>query len=72
MINLYIQDEILPAEYIVFDDKITKEKNEAISSLLKDDHTNKEFFDIIITSVDSLEDEATFEFISYFQLFTIH
>ena len=27
---LYIQDEILPAEYIVFDGKITKEKNEAI------------------------------------------
>ena len=67
---LYIKDSILNAEYLVFDGEITKEKNEAISSLLKEDHINKEFYDIIIISVDTLKDESSKRFISHFQSFT--
>lgn len=67
---LYIKDSILNAEYLVFDGEITKEKNEAISSLLKEDHINKEFYDIIVISVDTLKDESSKRFISHFQSFT--
>lgn len=67
---LYIKDNNLNAEYLVFEGEITSEKNEVISFLLKEDHINKEFYDIIIISVDSLKDEPSKIFINYFQSFT--
>lgn len=67
---LYVKDNILNAEYLVFDGEITNEKNEAISMLLKEDHVNKDFYDIIVISVDTLKDESSKRFINYFQSFT--
>lgn len=49
--------------------EISKKKSSAICSLLKDDFINEEFYDIIIISVDFLEDESTKNFIRDFQSF---
>jgi GTP-binding protein EngB required for normal cell division len=67
---LYIKNNILNAEYLVFQGEITKDKNEAIGSLLKDDHISKEFYDIIVVSVEYLQDESSKKFLNYFQSFT--
>ena len=63
----YFKDNSINFEYLIFDGEISKEKNEAISLLLKEDYLNKQFYDIIILSIDSLEDESTKMFISHFQ-----
>lgn len=53
-----------------FNGEISKEKNSSISSLLKDDFINEEFYDIIIITVDFLEDNSAKNFIEDFQSFT--
>jgi hypothetical protein len=67
---LYKEDNLLNAEYLFFNGEISKEKNCAISSLLKDDFINEEFYDIIIITVDFLEDNSAKNFIEDFQSFT--
>ena len=64
---LYIKDYSINAEYLIFDGDITKEKNIAITSLLQENFLKKQFYDIIVVTVDSLEDESTKLFINHFQ-----
>lgn len=61
------KDSLINAEYLFFEDDISKEKYEAISSFIKNDFLDKQSYDIIIISVDSINDDSTKMFFEHFQ-----
>ena len=63
----FIESTLSSIECIFFDDEITKERNTAITYLLQEDYLNKDFCDIIIVSVNSLDDFNTKLFFDHFQ-----
>ena len=63
----HIQSDISNIECLIFNEEITKETNIAISNLLQKNYLSKDFCDIIIVSVDSLDDSNTKIFFDYFQ-----
>ena len=65
-----IQSDISNIECLIFDEEITKETNIAITEILQQNYIQKDFCDIIIISVDSLDDLNTKLFFEYFQSIT--
>ena len=65
-----IESNFSNIECLIFDDEITKERNEAITYLLDEHFLDKDFCDIIILSVISLDDSYTKLFIEHFQSVT--
>ena len=63
----HIQSDISNIECLIFNEEITKETNIAISNLLQKNYLSKDFCDIIIVSVNSLDDLNTKIFFDYFQ-----
>ena len=62
-------DQAFNWEYFIFD-KITEDNNEFISYKLGQDFLNKEFYDIIVVTVNTLLDEKSVLFFKHFQNFS--
>ena len=62
-------DQAFNWEYFIFD-KITEDNNEFISYKIGQDFLNKEFYDIIVVTVNSLLDEKSILFFTHFQNFS--
>ena len=62
-------DQAFNWEYFIFD-KITEDNNEFISYKIGQDFLNKEFYDIIVVTVNSLLDEKSILFFKHFQNFS--
>lgn len=65
---LYYKDEKdTNWEYLIFESKVTKEINDAISAIMQGNFIKSKFYEMIIVSVDSLKDNQTSLFIEHFQ-----
>ena len=62
-------DQAFNWEYFIFD-KITEDNNEFISYKIGQDFLNKEFYDIIVVTVNTLLDEKSILFFKHFQNFS--